>query len=626
MAKNAELKKLKKLSGMSEHDILVQIRDWFERGQQLANNIRLEFEQEDKIFNNQKKNKEKIWDNTYFSVHSSLMAREYVDRPTSQFQATTPAQFNQVKNLNAALDSDFNSREYETLRYQLLSDKYRRWVGIALRRWWDGFKKMPRITSIDPRLAIFDPDGDYITGEYDFFWYEQNEYTDNLAHMGYFNLENLNTSKGDTNWPQRVQETDQENAGLIQSFGKNNNNPSIRIYNHFGTFNWQRAFVVTWNNNTELIFVKVLDNVDNVHSFEDYLAFRYWRPDRNNPYGQRIAKLGVADLQEVRAQIANLRLDKSKAELYPMYLYNSRLIKNKDDLNFGFNKLVAANPLEWESLNNAVTPIQRDVRADNSYILDDSIEDQVESITGINRLAMWSSPERREAATTNKIIQWNTDINLAFNAKIDAQWEEALLRVWLAGYLDKLEDWDAKIIYIETGFGQLPRELKKKDFISDLAVKIKIETKVEIDERNQTDRIAYAQMIWFLQWLPWRSESAQMNTYRNFWRSWGMTEAQINMELPPTAQEIIAQENVSLLLQWETVQVQQDYDPDTHLLAIQAAWNSDNVELYKYELLKLKKIKPQQVQQEAPTAVSNNLAAQAWASASNEAQGLLSQL
>ncbi len=86
--------------------------------------------------------------------------------------------------------------------------------------------------------------------------------------------------------------------------------------------------------------------------------------------------------------------------------------------------------------------------------------------------------------------------------------------------------------------------MKRDDFVTDLAVKIKIETTVEIEERNATDRVAYAQMIGFLQSLPNRPEAAQLNTLRNFGRSWGMSDANIEMELPATAQELIAQENI----------------------------------------------------------------------------------
>jgi len=47
----------------------------------------------------------------------------------------------------------------------------------------------------------------------------------------------------------------------------------------------------------------------------------------------------------MKSIIANLRLKKIKAELYPMYIRNTRMISNKGDLDFGFNKVIDANPL-----------------------------------------------------------------------------------------------------------------------------------------------------------------------------------------------------------------------------------------------------------------------------------------
>ena len=129
-------------------------------------------------------------------------------------------------------------------------------------------------------------------------------------------------------------------------------------------------------------------------------------------------------------------------------------------------------------------------------------------------------------------------------------------------------------------------------------------------------------MIGFLQSIPWRPEAAQLNTRRNYGRSWGMSDENSEMELPATAQELIAQDNIGLLLQGETVEVQDDYDPDTHLLMLQAAWNEDNVELYKYGLLKLKKIQGKTEAEQVDPSVANNLAAQASAQASNEAVSL----
>lgn len=59
----------------------------------------------------------------------------------------------------------------------------------------------------------------------------------------------------------------------------------------------------------------------------------------------RVSKI-TGDVQRVKAEIANLRLDKSKSELYPMWIRNSRMIPNASDLEFGLNKVIDANPLE----------------------------------------------------------------------------------------------------------------------------------------------------------------------------------------------------------------------------------------------------------------------------------------
>lgn len=42
-------------------------------------------------------------------------------------------------------------------------------------------------------------------------------------------------------------------------------------------------------------------------------------------------------MQVTQSKLANLRLKKAQAELYPMYFYNKDYVNGKD-LSFGFNK------------------------------------------------------------------------------------------------------------------------------------------------------------------------------------------------------------------------------------------------------------------------------------------------
>jgi len=120
------LKDLIKQSGLSEQAIYDQIRDEYDRGYTLAKPLREEFKEETKLFNYQKKNKDKIGDSTLFNVHSALMAREYIDKPTSKFQAHSNNQKRIVNNLNLALKADMNSSYMENLIYDWKHDKFLR--------------------------------------------------------------------------------------------------------------------------------------------------------------------------------------------------------------------------------------------------------------------------------------------------------------------------------------------------------------------------------------------------------------------------------------------------------------------------------------------------------------------
>lgn len=609
---------------LKKEDILEQIQEKFDIWLQFSNPIRQEFDKETKLFNYEKKNKKKIGDSTLFNVHSAMMAREYIDKPASKFEWTI-WQLDIVNNLNNVLDMDFNTAEMENLIYDWKHDKFLRWLWIICRNGWDWTFKRPTYTIIDPRLAILDPDWDYRTGEYSFFGFQKAEYRKWLKKWWFENLDNIN--KNTSYWDATKLKEQDQLWFKLWSRSKSLDNPLIECYYHFDTFwEWKkevRALVITTNNNTEIIKVKIYKKNDRVKMFDDILAITYWRPRKNNPFGDRMSRY-VWDVQIFKSELANLRFDKSKAELYPMYLRNTRLIKNKAELDFWFNKIIDANPLEWESLNNAVIPLQRDVRADNSYLIEDSLDKQIEASTSIWKIAQWTSPERREAATTNSLIQGNTDINLAFTGKIDAIWYEKLLITWKEWYLDEFKWWDTKLVYIQTWFWMLSRDLEKADFLTDIALKIKIETIIEINEKKQKDRVVYWQAIWLLQWLPNRSESAINSTYRLYLKSLDMAPEEIEMQIPTTIQEDIARENVGKLLKWDFVPVESDYDVNTHLIALKSIWDTPMTRLYKRQLFDLKKAQQevwiwlQQEQTQDMTWIKNNLLAQSMSMVWNE--------
>lgn len=617
------LKDLIKATWLSEDDILLQLKDEFERWDSAMVNIKLELESDYKLYRSQKRKskKEKIGDWTVFSTHSALMARSYITRPESSFESSDIWEEQKVKNLNNALEEDFNADDMEIIKYWRDFHKYLFWVGITVRNWWDGDEKKSTFQYIDPRNAIFDPDGDYPIGSYGFFWFHRYVYRHELEDFGIWNddlvIQDRNTAR-----IQDTKITDQQNAGINTQFSsesQRNFDPSYKIYYHTAYFRgekWtQLALIITWNDTNLILGVQLLETMP--------FAFSYWRPD-NTPTGMRVTQI-TGDIQRVKAEFANLRLDKSKAELYPMYLRNKRVIPNATDLEFGFNKIIDANPLEGESLGNALTPIQKDFRADNSFLIEQSLDSIVESTTSIGKIAKWSSPERREWVGTNELIAESTDVNLALNAKIESWWEKQLLRLYLNGLRENLTSWDKKRVNVMTSYGLVPRDLTRKDFALWGNIKIKIITVVEKEKKNNKLRVSYWTAIGLIQNLQ-LTESAKRFLFRDYFEVLGLEPEKAERIIDYTPDEIEAIMNVWLLNEWLTVEVKMSYDPMTHLSAIKSARPGKNVDLYKYSLMQLYKIKWTQLEQTQwgqNEAVANNLAAQAMSNVANETQQML---
>jgi len=615
------LQDLIKKTGLSEDDILLQVRDEYDRWDSAMVNIKQDLEADYKLYRSTKRQskKEKIWDWTVFSTHSALMARSYITRPESVFESSDIWEDNKIKNLNNALEEDFSSDDMEIVKYWRDFHKYLFWVGITVRNWWDWKTKKSTFQYVDPRNMTFDPEGDYPIGRYSFAWFNRDVYRNELNEWGLWDDE-LQIEDRNTTRIQDPKITDQQNVWINTQFyneSQESYNPSYKVYYHATTFRWDRgsqlALVITWNSNGLILKIYLLDSMP--------FAFSYWRPD-GTPTGMRVTQI-TWDTQRVKAEIANLRLDKSKAELYPMYLRNKRIIPNATDLEFWFNKIIDANPLEWESLDNGLRPLQKDFRADNSFIIDQSLDATVESAVSIGRIQKGSSPERREWVWTNELIQDATDVNLALNAKIEAWGEKQLLNLYINWLRENLTTKDKKRVNVITSYGVVPRDLSKKDFALWDNVRIKIVTVIEKEKKENKLRLAYWTAIWLIQNLN-LSESAQKFLYRDYFQTLWLDEEKAERIIDYTPDEIEAIINVSSLNAWINVQVRQDYDPMTHLSAIKAARPWPNVDLYRYSLMRLYKVKWKPLPQEWENeSVSNNIASQAMSTIANENQQLL---
>jgi len=238
--------------------------------------------------------------------------------------------------------------DWEKINYQKNYDKYKYGVGIVAKVGWDGETKKNIWSVIDPKTVIADPDGDYITDEYSFLGFSTYLTAEQIPN-NWENVNRLNPHKVSLDEDGMIDDA-KRNAGINHT--SSGDAELYHVYYHFNYVDG-RLCMSTWGNDRkELLYKEYIEGVfpeekkdPSRLKISDLIACDRWRPMRESFFGHRLAKF-AGNIQEQKALIASLRYKKSKAELYPMYMYNSRLIQNREDLDFGFNKFVAINALE----------------------------------------------------------------------------------------------------------------------------------------------------------------------------------------------------------------------------------------------------------------------------------------
>lgn len=341
-----------RVTGLDETDVITQIRVQAQEGITFASRIREELQADFILFKDQRNGENLVGDTTLFNVHSALMARSYQDKPIASFKADDVSVMDAVTNLNAAYKEDFDEGDYDVVRYYKDWFKYLFGVGITARNGWDGNRKAPKFQWVDPRIWVPDPNGDYVTGNYSYVGFEKLLNKEQVETSGWMNLDQLYPISYAQYSADLLKKRDQSLDKLVNPGTNKTFNPWYDLHYHYFIADCsdglqRKARAIMGNNKTLLLSLELLEAVCKEEEEDPTLIpfpfdFDYWKPEPNNPFGDRPANK-CRDVQKVKAILANLRLKKSKAELYPMYFYNKRYVQNKADLTFGFNKFIAVD-------------------------------------------------------------------------------------------------------------------------------------------------------------------------------------------------------------------------------------------------------------------------------------------
>lgn len=498
-----------------------------------------------KLYNNQKRDKEAVGDNTLFTIFQTVLASLYSDQLTASFTPRESGDEETAENLDITAEYDHDEMEKDILDYEWDFEAmfFGRGLMALMEFDRDDLVPVPEIWNV--MTVLRDPFAKSVNGDKRgrgrarFLGREirmtKNEMDEAEVYFNYKDLKPAGTStKSLVDENMRITA---EAAGLsdVSKFQNlKGENASHRLLEWFTIYKGKRVFVTLGDNKKRVVRYTELDTM-NIP-----LIDRVIYPIPNSWDGVSVPDL-IEDKQRGRATLQNLGLKSVKASLHPMYLFDETRIKNRNDLNFEFNKFVGVqgNP------TGAVQVMQKDqIKQDVQYILD-TLSNGAERSTATPDIQQGVRPDQAGTATRDALVNQKVDTRYSLSAKIFGWSEKRFWKQWYRLYKDHFEDGiDEKSVRITGALGAQWRPFTRENIIANTDPDVKIESRILSEARRFNELQQFRAFVQFIAADP----NANLRfALRHMGKLSGLKKDIIDRLLPPTIEEMRAEEENVLM-------------------------------------------------------------------------------
>lgn len=566
---------------------LEQIKKEITLSRDYVKDKRVEWRSRFKLYNNQRKQKDKLGDTSIFNVMSTMLAIYYSDELQVSFQGRELGDQTLASNIENTAKFDYDEMEMEIVNYSTQWDRLFFGVGIRQCSEWDNNTKTPIVRSLSTLTWLPDPKAGVDVKSYRWHGFEVEYTKDEMTEdNGFFNLDRLPECRAQSGAEKDLdvaayKEAQGLNVTDYQKVGGGGN-----VYNmvdHFtiltGTDGISRKYLVTVDEKVSEIYR--LEEIEAVTDKEKKdpacvpwpIALNHYMPQREDPFGVSIPDL-VEDKQRAKSIFKNLRIAAEKANLYPMYMYNRDKILNRRDLDFAFNKFIA---VRGDVGAGTIAPINKaPSRTSDSLNNEYALDADVEMSTGASKNAQGVMSEQQRTLGEQEIVQANANLRYALGSKINAWGERRLWKLWYRLYQQNFKGTDKKVIRIQSALGAQYSTITRKLFITSQDPDIRIASKLETEQQRSKERLSFAAIAPLFMADPTLPVSSRNFTKRHLLRLNGLAPEQIQIMVPNTPDETFAlMENELLSRNNTTPEIKIEEDHLSHIVIHSQAEKTD---------------------------------------------------
>lgn len=563
-----------------------------------------------KLYNNQRRDKEAVGDTTLFTILQTILASLYADRLMVEWSGRTEGDEQVAENLNKLADYDYDQMEKDELDYIWDWDTCFFGRGLLLfhefHRDPDKNIYLPVPEVLDPMTFLRDPRADSVNSTrfaknaMRFGGREIKMTEDEMrSHPNFFKEIKFKDLKLTTESNIKSLNQDAETARAEaqgRDFDKLKDEEGLGPNAEYTLLEWfthikmdgvvKKAQLWLADDKKTVVGARIIGDREDKWPIIDRSLY----PTSHDWDGASIPDL-VEDKQRARAVLQNLGLRSMKADLYPMYLYDTNKIKNEKSLDFDFNKFI---PVDSGSPVDAIAPLRKD--QPNMSLLGfiyNSLDVSAQKSTATPEIqqGMMSSVERTLGELN--LVASKVDTRYSLSAKIFGWSEKRFWRQWYKLYKDNFEDKiDEKVLRLAGPFGPKWRPLLRENIVAEVDPDVRIESKNVSRAYQMEERQALSNYF---------SIAFQDPTINRRWaekklaKSFGMDSDEIDRLFPQTIDERIAEDQNKLLNENMPAPVLAEDDHLVHLECHQRANDTKaayaHIETHKAALM-LKKSNP----------------------------------
>jgi len=534
-------RELKQKIGMSEEEILGQIKAEFESSSDFTSQKRALYERRKKLYNNIEDQANKVYSKLLFSVTETLLALYVKDKPTVNFVINKDYFEDVEENIKKVAQSDYERMKMEERKERTQFNKFFYWVGIEVFDGFDQTQKTPEYLVISPMLWICDPHQS-INRPARFHGFEFKAKKESLTkENGYFNIDQI--QQGNESELMHDDKWSSQSHRYLTTADYDDTDCDINIYHHYTILNGVKCLCTLANDKWLLIRVQEIepetDEEKKDHSLIPFpVVVRNWVSCDRDPRGISLCDM-LEDKQTMTQLFLNLNKIKAEHEAWgDIFMYDPNIIEDISQLKTPslWPKFVKAS---W--LNSGWTPIVEVPRGQiktDAWNMPSVLKNQAFADIGMDERSLWVTTTSYVTATENQRVQENSNLRQLLWFKRDARAEKVFWNLWYRSYQENFvgkKDFTIPWAWANTHFS-----FSAQDFLIYSNYYVEIKTVSEIEESNERTKLEMLALRDAFLADPNKSELAKRCFERKLYRLQGFDRDEIMTRVPESFEEMQA--------------------------------------------------------------------------------------